>query len=232
MAGPFNFNPNKEAIVASTQDHLDVYDVVDDLVIMKNGNIALVLETSAVNFDLLSELEQDARVEAFAALLNSLNFHMQILIRTQNVDISQYLSYLEKEKRRMPDANIRKEIDVYIQFVRNLIKDRNVLDKRFFVVIPYLAGSVSKTSLMKQLFGKEVKIKNLEFTLERAKTQLYPKRDNMIRMLQRIGVGSRQLSSEELVRLFYNIYNPGTSPMQRVNIKPEDYTAPLVTGKK
>lgn len=225
-----NLNPNLQAIKATTQEHLDIYNIIDDLLVLKDGTISLVLETSAVNFDLLSEMEQESRVKAFAGLLNSLTFHLQILIRTQNIDISNYVAYLERKKDKEMSPVIRSQIAIYIQFVKNLIRDRNVLDKRFFVVIPHLSGTISKTSLAKQLFGREMKITNVDWLLEKAKTQLIPKRDHVIRELKRMGVGAKQLTSEELVSLFYNVYNPGMSPLQKIQIKPEEYQVPIVEG--
>lgn len=226
-----NLNPNLQPVTATTQQHLDIYDVVDDLLILKNGTISLVLETSAVNFDLLSEQEQDARILSFAGLLNSLTFHIQILIRTQNIDISNYVSYLQRMKEKEVSPVIRNQISIYMQFVKNLIKDRNVLDKKFYVVIPQGAGlAVAKTSLAKQLFGKEEKITNVDYVLEKAKTLIYPKRDHVMRQLKRMGVDSKQLTSEELVQVFYNVYNPGTSPLQKMQYKPEDFLSPIVQG--
>lgn len=227
-----NLNPNLEKITATTQEHLDIYDVVDDLMIMKNGTVSLALETSAVNFDLLSEAEQDAKITAFAGLLNSLTFHLQILIRTQNIDITSYVSYLESQRGKEINPAIRNQISIYIQFIKNLIRDRNVLDKRFFVVIPQSAGIVQKTSLVKQLFGKESKITNVDVILDKAKTQLMPKRDHLIRQLKRMGVAARQLTSEELISLFYNVYNPGTSPLQKSDIRSRGYLSPIVEGTK
>lgn len=227
-----NLNPNLAKITATTQEHLDIYDVVDDLMIMKNGTISMVLETSAVNFDLLSEAEQDAKIMSFAGLLNSLTFHLQILVRTQNTDISAYVSYLERKREKEINPSIRNQISIYIQFVKNLIRDRNVLDKRFFVVIPQGSGVVQRTGFIKQLFGKPSKITNVDFILEKAKTQLLPKRDHVIRQLKRMGVVARQLTSEELISLFYNVYNPGTSPLQKTDIQAKGYLSPMVEGIK
>lgn len=227
-----NLNPNLAQIVATTQQHLDIYDVVDDLMIMKNGTVSMALETSAVNFDLLSETEQDAKIIAFAGLLNSLTFHIQILIRTQNIDISVYVAYLERKRDKEINPSIRNQISIYIQFIKNLIRDRNVLDKRFFVVIPQSAGIVQRTGFLKQLFGKPSKITNVDFILEKAKTQLFPKRDHVIRQLKRMGVVARQLTSEELISLFYNVYNPGTSPLKQTDIRAKGYLSPMVEGIK
>src|SRR4030065_2704496 len=85
--------------IASTQEHLDIEDIRDNLVILKNGNAVFVLQTTAVNFDLLSESEQDAMLFAFAALVNSLTFPIQILIRSKRADVTNYLSRLEEAKK-------------------------------------------------------------------------------------------------------------------------------------
>jgi len=227
-----NFDPNSEKIQATTQEHLDIYDVIDDLIIMKNGTVSLVLETSAVNFDLLSEPEQDAKIDAFSGLLNSLTFHIQILIRTQSIDIGNYVNYLQRKKDRELSPIVRNQLTIYMQFVKNLIRDRNVLEKRFFVVIPQKSGTVEKTNFIKQLFGKPVKITNIEPIVEKAKTNLYPKRDHIIRQLKRMGVEATQLKAEEAIKLFYNVYNPGTSPLQNLKVKTEDFLEPIVQGPK
>src|SRR4030065_2326128 len=85
--------------IASTQEHLDIEDIRDNLIILKHGNAVFVLQTTAVNFDLLSESEQDAMIFAFAALVNSLTFPIQILIRSKRVDITNYLTRLEAAKK-------------------------------------------------------------------------------------------------------------------------------------
>lgn len=227
-----NMDPKSEKISATTQEHLDIYDVVDDLLVMKNGTVSLVLETSAVNFDLLSEQEQDAKINSFSGLLNSLTFHIQILIRTQTIDIGNYVNYLQRKKDRELSPLVRNQLTIYMQFVKNLIRDRNVLEKRFYVVIPQRTGTVEKTNLIKQLFGKTAKITNVEPIIERSKTNLYPKRDHIIRQLKRMGVEATQLKAEDLIKLFYNVYNPGTSPLQSMKVKTEDFLEPIVQGPK
>ena len=93
---------------ASTQDHLEIKDIVDDLVITKSGTVVMVIQTSAINFDLLAEYEQDSKIFAFAGLLNSLNFHIQILIRTRRIDISNYVDYLKIHRSRPISNNERR----------------------------------------------------------------------------------------------------------------------------
>src|SRR3989344_1016024 len=101
---------SKIAIRGSTQDHLEIADIRDDLVVLKDGSVSLLVRVSAVNFGLLSEMEQEAIIFAYANLLNSLNFSIQIVIRSQQKDISHYVSLLEKEQERQLNPLIKEQI--------------------------------------------------------------------------------------------------------------------------
>jgi len=215
---------------ASTQEHLDIADIQNDLVVCKNGQISLILETTAVNFDLLSEKEQEAKILAFAALINSLNFFVQILVRTEKTDISVYIDKLNKEMNKQKSDGLRKQIEIYISFIKNLTYNTEVLDKRFFVVVSGGNVAVQRTSFLKKLFGKEDKITNLDKMVEGARAGLFAKRDFFIKQLQRMGVFARQLSTDELIRLFYSSYNPDTQGLQKLQIKYEDINANMITG--
>ena len=98
---------------ASTQEHLEVKEIIDDLIITKSGSVALVIQTSAINFDLLAEYEQDSKIYAFAGLLNSLNFHIQILIRTRRIDISNYVDYLKDQESKNLSEGLLKQLNIY-----------------------------------------------------------------------------------------------------------------------
>lgn len=202
--------------IASTQDELEIRDIRDDLVITKSGGVALVLKTSAINFDLLAEYEQDNKIYAFAGLLNSLNFPIQILIRTKRIDITNYVDYLKAQKNREMSEGLRKQLDIYTQFIQNLIVQNDVLDKNFLIVIPYNPGlTISEGGLLgiggnKKNKEEEEKYKEMQIDqlLEKAKIFLYPKRDHVLKQLSRMGLFGHQLNSTELLTEFYTIYNP------------------------
>lgn len=215
---------------ASTQEHLDIENILNDLVVCKNGQISLVLETTAVNFDLLSEKEQEAKILAFAALINSLNFFVQILVRTEKTDISVYIDKLTKEMNKAKTEGLRKQIEIYVSFIKNLTYNTEVLDKRFFVVVSGGNVAVQRTGFFKKLFGKEDRITNVDKMVEGARAGLYAKRDFFVKQLQRMGVFARQLSTDELIRLFYSSYNPDTQGLQKLQIKYEDINANLISG--
>ena len=160
---------SKQKQLASTQEHLDIEKIADNLVILKDGTVSIVLQTTSVNFDLLSEPEQDAKIKAFGQLLNSLNHSFQIMIRTKKINIRGYIDYIRSYENKQLSAGLKRQISIYTQFVQNLITKNEVLDKKFFIVIPYRAIVVTKTDPVKQMFGKEEKIINVDKIMEQAK---------------------------------------------------------------
>lgn len=215
------FSPNQ----ISTQDHLEVEDIRDGLVLLRDGRISLVLETNALNFDLLSEQEQDTRIKNFAALLNSLNFQMQIIVMTERSDLTAYVDRLEKYKNRQISKPLIKQIEIYIKFIKNLTYNREVLDKRFFVVIPEVIGAVQRTSMVKQIFGKRVTITNKKALFEKAKIQLNPKRDHLIKQFKKMGLDAKPLGTEELIRLYYSMYAPDRLGSGKLELKTTELTS-------
>lgn len=199
--------------IASTQDQLELKEIRDDLIITKSGSVAMVIQTSAINFDLLAEYEQDNKIFAFAGLLNSLNFRIQILIRTKRIDITNYIDYLESQKQRPMSEGLKKQLEIYTKFVQNLIVQNDVLDKNFFIVIPYSPGvSMPTGNILKTKKNKEEEEQyrqmQIDQLLEKAKIFLYPKRDHVLKQLSRMGLLGHQLNDTELLSEFYTIYNP------------------------
>lgn len=194
-------------VAASTQDHLELKEVLDDLVITKTGTIALVIQTTSVNFDLLSEFEQDNKIFAFAGMLNSLNFHIQIMIRTKRIDISSYVNYLKAQQQKQMSDGLRKQLGVYTEFIQNLIVQNDVLDKKFYIVIPF-NPAVSLSAMGVPGKSKKPELLNYDRVLEQGKIFLYPKRDHILKQLGRMGLIGHQVTTPELIELFYDIYNP------------------------
>ncbi len=198
---------------ASTQEHLGIRDIRDDLIITKSGSVAMVIQTSSINFDLLAEYEQDNKIYAFAGLLNSLNFRIQILIRTKRIDISNYIDYLKSQKGQQMSQGLKKQLDIYTNFVQRLIIENDVLDKNFFLVIPYSPGAtLPGTSIFDSKKNKEEQEKyrrmQSDQLVEKAKIFLFPKRDHVLKQLGRMGLFGHQLTTKELLSEFYTIYNP------------------------
>jgi len=219
-------------VKASTQEHLEIEDIFDDLVITKSSGATLVIQTTAVNFGLLSETEQDAIIYAYAGLLNSLSFPIQIVIRSKRMDVSSYLESLVKWEQKQVNEKIRIQIRKYREFISSTIRENNVLDKRFYVVIPMYPeelgiGSTSPLSLRGQKKGLRY---SKEYIVDRAKNILLPKRDHLIRQLTRLGLKASQLSTQQLIELFYDIYNPSVTGAQRLATRSEEYLSPIVSS--
>ena len=219
-----------------TQNHLEIEDIIDDLVLLKAGGAAMVMETSAVNFGLLSETEQDATIFAYAGLLNSLSFPLQIVIRSKKMDISGYLGLLQKEEESQTNPNLATQIGKYRQFIESVTKQNRVLDKKFYLVIPFSPLELGVGSSAANLFGKKAFSLPKVYVLEKAKTILIPRRDHLIRQLSRIGLRAKQLTTQDLLSLFFSIYNPSVPGSQKAVSSPRDYgtfmVGPAVEGEK
>jgi len=121
---------------STTQEHLDIFDIKDNLTVLKNGTVCAVIQTTAVNFDLLSDIEQDAIIAAFSMLLNSITFPMQVVIRSRKLDISKYIDKVRKVEAKISDPLLKHQAESYRKFVQEVIKVNEVLDKKFYVVVP------------------------------------------------------------------------------------------------
>ena len=220
-------DPAKIAIRASTQEHLEIEDIKDDIVILKDGSSCLVLATTAINFGLLSGKEQEATIYAYAGLLNSLNFTAQIVVRSARKDISAYLGLLEERQNKESRKLIRDQIIKYRQFIQETIKKNNVLDKKFYLVIPMTSLELGVAKTLKKTMAHQKSLPfDKNYILQQAKINLYPKRDHFLRQLARLGLKSKQLESQELIRLFFDIYNPESGSQQMA--ESSQYKTPIV----
>ena len=215
-----------QPIISTTQDHLPVHDIQENLAILKNGSAAMVIETSAVNFGLLSQEEQDAIIYAYAALLNSLNFPIQILIRSERKDISAYLGLLAAAAKKQMSPTKRAWIESYRQFVAETVQRRNVLDKKFYIILPFSSLELGSVKSLGLAVASQNRLPApLTEIVKKALVALGPKRDHVIRQLERIGLTARQLTNKELLSLLYRTYNPGYAAPEIDTI---NLTAPLV----
>lgn len=195
-------------IISSTQEFLPIADITEDMVIFKNGGAAIVLESTSLNFSLLSEKEQQAIIFAYAALLNSLSFPIQITVRSQIKDISKYIDYLEEARQKITNPKLASLMDRYKSFVNEIIKKRNVLGKSFYIVIPFNPLEMGITKSASTIIKKGTKLPfSKSYVIKKAKISLYPKRDHLIRQSKRLGITLKQLNTTQLINLYYNIFN-------------------------
>ena len=156
--------------MANTKDFIPVSEVKENAVILQDGSVIMVIQTSAVNFDLLSEPEQLAIIGSFAGLLNSLSFSIQILIRSKKLDISHYLGTLREAEKKQHNPLLQLMMQHYRAFVAAIIRDNEVLDKQFFVILavsPIELGAMKSSDAAKDL-GKALTILCLLYTSDAA----------------------------------------------------------------
>ncbi len=219
-----------DILQSTTQKYLELFDISHDALILQDGSVSIVLESSAINFDLYSEEEQDAAIYAYAALLNSLSFPIEIVIRSQKKDVTSYLDLLKTAESKAYNPINKNNIREYREFVEQLVQERNVLEKKFYIVTTYTAleaGILSGSSLIPGMGGKNTAPLDKTSILDKALTNLAPRRDHLVHQFARIGLFLRQVKTQELIQLFYSIYNPDGAKGIRIGESTE-YTSPLV----
>ncbi|NMB84011.1 hypothetical protein GYA28_01855 [Candidatus Roizmanbacteria bacterium] len=208
-------------VKATTQSFIEIEEIKDDIILMKDHSASLAIEVGAVNFWLLSAEEQSSIIYAYAGLLNSLSFPVQILILSKKMDISSYLDYLDSRINKSGQEIIKNRLVQYREFIKNIVKKNSVLEKRFFFVIPFSPLELGVSGVNAQNLNKE-------YVIARAKTSLYPKRDHLIRLLSKTGLRARALQKQETVELFYNLYNPSSTGRELAPI--DSYTDVVLTN--
>jgi hypothetical protein len=191
------------------QNFVPVKNIKDGILYMDDGRIKVVLTVSSLNLALKGEEEQAAIIGQFQGFLNSLDFPIQIHVESRRVDIKPYLFSLEKRQEAIEDELMKNQIREYRQFIKTFAEKTNIMNKRFFVVVDYEHGeSVGESGgLMSGLgFGKEKEFGAIE--IEEWRTQLEQRISVIASGLSGIGLQVNMLGTEELIELFYKIYNP------------------------
>lgn len=199
------------AIIPSVQEKIDIENIKDGVVILKDGSLRAVLMTSSVNFALKSIEEQDALTFHFQGFLNSLDFPIQILVVSRKFDITSYLEVLEQKKKEQTSELLRIQTAEYIDFIKGLTDLANIITESFYVVVP-LAPIEKKDSgvlgTIKALIGTKKTTSEEKKSFEELKTQLWQRIGYVSSGLESIGVRSSILNTNELIELFYRLYNP------------------------
>ena len=193
----------KSKIHSSTQDFTEIVDVSDDIVFLKGGNACMIMEVSSVNFFLLSQDEQNARIYGYMALLNSLASAIQILIISRRVDLGNYIKLIEEKISNIQNQKVREQLTLYRDFIKDLIKGEGLLDKKIYIVIPFSQLELGVATTVKTQRPDK---KNLPLS-ERVKSVLLSKRNNIATQVERMGLIARPLTTNELIKLYYELFN-------------------------
>lgn len=211
--------PKKPVNQNTTQNTLQISEVRENMVIMRDGSFRAVVACKSINFDLMSSREREGVEYSYQNFLNSLYFPIQIFIRSQRVDIGPYIDRLVGIRRNQDNMLLGVLMDDYINFIDALAQEANIMDKSFFIIVPYYpSGDLADLKgQAKGFFGKIFAKPNAETirideaSYAKAKDEIKNRVDSVTSGLFQLGVKSVQLNTKELGELYYNIYNPDTA---------------------
>lgn len=231
MVAPSRSNPN------STQNTLQIAEIRDGIVIMSDGSYRSVVMVKSINFDLMSQQEQEAVEYSYQGFLNSLYFPVQIFVRSQKVDLQPYIEKLDKIRTEHDNMLLALLMEDYIGYIDTLSQQTNIMDKKFYVVIPFFPVASSQQALTqsKNFFSgvgaifskKEQHVTINEAELENAKTELRNRVQAVLSGLLQCSIQGLPLDTQELIELYYDTYNPDTATRQKLK-NFNDLTADIV----
>lgn len=192
-------NKKTPPIKATTQDFIEIDEIKDDIVLMRDRSASLIIEVGTVNYWLLAQEEQDSIITAYGKLLNSLSFPVQILIISKKTDISTYLNLIDDKIKNQSADFMKKRLESYKNFIKTTVKKSEVLEKSFYFAIPFSPYEMGAVKSIQKLTN--------DYIIERAKLSLYPKKDHLLRLLNKIGLKASVLQKQKIVELFYSLYN-------------------------
>ena len=203
----------------STQASLLISELRDNVVIMKDGSFRAVVACKSINFDLMSEMEREGVEQSYQSFLNSLTFTTQILVRSQRVDIGPYIGRLSEIRRNNDNMLLGVLMDDYIEFIDSLSQEANIMDKSFFIVIPYYTSNdaeklVQQTRSFFKAFSKTKSAGAIRIdraTYDKAMDEINNRVDTVMAGLYNMGIYSARLNTKELAELYYNFNNPDTA---------------------
>jgi type IV secretory pathway VirB4 component len=201
----------KKNNLPSTQKYLYISEVKQDTVILKDGTLRAVLLVSSINFALKSEDEQQAIIQGYISFLNSLAFEIQIVIQSRKLDISKYLDHLDELGKQQTNELLKVQTREYRQYIAELVTLADIMQKNFYVVVPYSPFSKKRKSWFSRaeevLFPSRI-VKLADEKFEKYKKELDRRVAVVAGGLSSIGLKVTQLTTEELIRMYYQMYNP------------------------
>lgn len=192
----------------STQNFVPVRDIKDGVVVLKNGQLCMVLLASSINFALKSSDEQEAILHQFQSFLNTIDFSLQIYVQSRRLDIQPYLEILAEREPHQDNDLMRIQLREYMDFIKTFTDEVEVMSKNFFVVVPYSPAPVDIKANFSSILGKGTDKTHTDQRFAEHRLQLEQRVTVVEQGLNRIGVRTVALQNDELVELFYHIFNP------------------------
>lgn len=211
----------------STQRYLQFSEVHDDVLVLKNGSIRAVLEVSSINFNLKSEQEQQAIIQGYQRFLNALNFPIQIQVRSRKLDIDKYLDDLRIRQRKHTNDLLRLQMSSYIEYIEKLVEYSDIMEKRFFVVVPITPPRAEKKGAIASFLeyikpsdtAHDIIVRKKEF--KNLKRELEARIETVKTALENCGLNITQLDTQKIIELFYQAYNPDRARTQKYSSSEE-----------
>jgi hypothetical protein len=201
----------KKTSTSPTQSFLDVSEVKEDTIILKNGALRSILAVSAINYDLKSTDEQDAIIGQYQNFLNSLDFPIQVLISSRKLNIDHYMDFIESKEKTQTNELLRLQISEYKNFIHQLVSVSNIMDKNFYIVVPFSPIENQEKGFLRNFMNtinpKRGILEKRE-SYETYRNQLFQRVDHIIAGLSGIGLRIVPLETQELIELLYESYNP------------------------
>lgn len=208
---------NRRAL--STQRYLDILEIKDDVVVLKDGSVRAVVLVSSINFDLKSEEEQSAVISSYVQFLNSVDFIIQIVVQSRKLNIDAYLERLKEVEKAQTNELLRSQTTEYRQYIEELVQIADIMTKRFYVVVPYseISGKPKKfIGRLVDAFSPTNVIHLKQKKFEEFRTELFKRVEFVTDGLASAGLKSVPLDTQSLIELYYNTYNPETSSLEHL----------------
>ncbi|MBU4360332.1 TraC family protein [Candidatus Parcubacteria bacterium] len=209
----------KKSNKPSVQRYLDIVEIRENTVIMRDNSLRAILLVSSINFALKSEEEQNASIQSYVSFLNYLDHPLEILIQSRKLNIDKYLNSLEDVEKKQTNELLRMQTAEYKQFVTELVELGEIMSKKFYVIVPYAPGSDNRKGFKERLsgiFSPLVTINLKEKKFQQLKAELDKRLETVISGLSDIGLNAVALDTQALIELYYNTYNPEVSEQQRL----------------
>lgn len=196
---------------ATTQQFVPIKDIRENVVIQRNGKLSMILLASSVNFALKSTDEQQAILQQFQSFLNTIDFDLQIYVQSRRLNIEPYLELLRSYEGKQDNDLMRVQLREYMDFIKAFTDDVDIMSKNFFVVIPYTPTKLNLTKSITNIFSGSSQHAGATSSnqFEEHRIQLEQRVGMVTEGLARVGVRTITLQKDDLVELFYHVYNPG-----------------------
>jgi type IV secretory pathway VirB4 component len=216
--------PKKTPKAPSTQRFLPIKEIREGTVVMKDGSMRAVIMVSSINFSLKNEEEKDSIINSYQGFLNSLEFPIQIMIASRKLHLDNYMKSLDDAYNSQTNELLRLQTSEYIAFIHELLEYANIMEKRFFVVIPFFPIGIKKDTFISKLINTP---KQFDADFETLKMELSQRVDHVISGLSSVGLRCVALDTEDLIELYYTSYNPDTAGEEKIH-NAEELEAPVI----